>query len=63
MFDDGDLIAHGDSISGDGRYALIIQIDSAPSTQTGLYQFNYQATDNAGLSSAILNKPLYVKAP
>jgi Flp pilus assembly protein TadG len=63
MFDDGDLIAHGDSVAGDNRYSLIIQIDSTPATQTGTFQFNFQATDNRGLSSAILNKPLYVKAP
>lgn len=63
MFDDGDLVAHGDSVAGDSRYGLIIQIDSSPTTQTGVYQFNYQAIDNRGLSSAILNKPLYVKAP
>lgn len=63
MFDDGDLTVHGDSIAGDGRYSLIIGIDSNPVTQIGTYQFNYQATDNSGLSSGILNKPLFVKNP
>lgn len=61
MFDDGELIAHGDSVAGDGRFSLIVRI--FPTNDLGLYQFNYQATDNRGLSSAILNKPLYVKAP
>lgn len=63
MYDDGDLAVHGDSIAGDGRYSLVIGINSSPETQIGTYQFNYQATDNTGLNSAILNKPLYVKAP
>ena len=63
MFDDGDFAAHGDSVAGDGRYSLVIGINSLPDTQIGTYQFNYQATDNVGLTSAILNKPLYVKSP
>jgi hypothetical protein len=61
MFDDGDLVAHGDSVAGDGRFSLIIKI--TPGVSLGTYQFNYQATDNRGLSSAILNKPVYVKNP
>lgn len=61
MFDDGDLLAHGDSVAGDGRYSLIVKILST--NLTGTYQFNYQATDNTGLTSAVLNKPLFVKAP
>jgi len=61
MFDDGDLLAHGDSIAGDGRYSLIVRI--FPTNDLGSYQFKYQATDNAGLSSAILNKPIYVRNP
>lgn len=63
MYDDGDLIAHGDSVAGDTRYSVIVKITSDPTVQVGLYQFNYQATDNGGLISAILNKPLFVKAP
>lgn len=61
MFDDGDLIAHGDSVAGDGRYSIIIRFPSIASL--GTYQFNYQATDNRGLSSIILNKPVYVRNP
>ncbi len=61
MFDDGDLLAHGDSIAGDGRFSLIIRFPS--SANLGTYQFNYQATDNRGLSSTILNKPVYVRNP
>ncbi|MBS1491888.1 MAG: hypothetical protein JST55_00175 [Bacteroidetes bacterium] len=61
MYDDGDLLAHGDTVAGDGRYSLIIRIP--PSALIGTYQFKYQASDNSGLNSAILNKPLYVKAP
>jgi hypothetical protein len=61
MYDDGDLAIHGDSVAGDKRYSRIIFID--PTNQLGTYQFKYQATDNAGLNSAILNKPLYVKSP
>ncbi len=63
MFDDGDLIAHGDSVAGDGRFSRIVIIDSSPATLTGTYQFNYQATDNTGLSSAVLNKPVFVRNP
>lgn len=61
MFDDGNLIAHGDSVAGDGRFSVIAGI--AFNNLLGTYQFNYQATDNAGLNSAILNKPVYVRTP
>ncbi len=61
MFDDGDLVLHGDSIAGDGRYSIIAGIGST--NLLGTYQFNYQATDNRGLSSAILNKPVFVRNP
>lgn len=61
MFDDGDLIAHGDSVAGDGRFSLIIRFPST--ANLGTYQFNYQAIDNRGLSSAILNKPVFVRNP
>lgn len=53
MFDDGDIVAHGDSVAGDKRFSLIIQV---PSTQTtvGWYTFKYQAEDNSGLYSSQL---------
>jgi hypothetical protein len=61
MYDDGDLIVHGDSIAGDGRFSLIVGIDS--SNDLGQYKFNYQATDNRGLLSDTLTKFLFVKNP
>jgi len=61
MFDDGDLIVHGDSVAGDGRFSVIAGISSV--NLLGTYQFNYQATDNTGLSSIILNRQVFVKAP
>lgn len=53
MFDDGDISAHGDSVAGDGRYSLIIRIESTQTT-IGWYTFKYQAEDNSGLLSSQL---------
>lgn len=61
MYDDGDLTVHGDSVAGDGRFSVIAGI--ASNNLLGTYQFNYQASDNAGLNSLILNKPVYVRTP
>jgi len=50
MFDDGNILLHGDTVAGDSRYSLIIGI---PSNQTtlGYFKFIYQSRDNANLLS------------
>jgi hypothetical protein len=53
MYDDGDLAQHGDSVAGDKRYSLIIQVQSTQTT-TGWFTFKYQAEDNSGLLSSQL---------
>jgi hypothetical protein len=53
MYDDGDLINHGDTTAADGKFSLKIQISSAQTT-TGWYTFKYQAEDNSGLLSSQL---------
>jgi hypothetical protein len=50
MYDDGNIPEHGDSVAGDGRFSLIIQITSTQTT-VGWYTFKYQAEDNSGLLS------------
>ena len=50
MYDDGNILVHGDSVAGDGRFSLTIQI---PATQTtfGYFKFVYQAEDNSNALS------------
>lgn len=50
MYDDGDIINHGDTTAADGKFSLIIKIESTQTT-TGWYTFKYQAEDNSGLHS------------
>lgn len=50
MYDDGNILEHGDSTALDGKFSLIIQVPSTQTT-TGWYTFKYQAEDNSGLLS------------
>jgi hypothetical protein len=62
MYDDGNIEDHGDTVAGDGRFSLKIQI---PSTQTtiGWFTFKYQAEDNSGLLSNQLIGRIYIYRP
>ena len=46
MYDDGDLVVHGDSVAHDATYSRIVSIDA--STATGIRQFQFSVTDRAG---------------
>lgn len=45
MYDDGDLVVHGDSTRGDGVYSRIVSID--PGTSTGRKEFHFFVVDKA----------------
>jgi hypothetical protein len=62
MYDDGNIIEHGDTTARDGRFSLIIQITSAQTT-IGWYTFKYQAEDNSGLLSNQLIGRIYIYRP
>ncbi len=62
MYDDGNLLEHGDTVANDGRFSLIIQITSAQTT-VGWYTFKYQAEDNSGLLSNQLIGRIYIYRP
>jgi len=51
MYDDGNILEHGDTTAGDGKFSLIIQVLSTQTT-TGWYTFKYQAEDKSGLLSS-----------
>ncbi|MEO8665199.1 MAG: hypothetical protein ABI462_06860 [Ignavibacteria bacterium] len=59
MFDDGNISVHGDTVAGDGRYSLKIEISSAQTT-LGYFKFNYQAQDNSNLLSNIIRDSINV---
>jgi hypothetical protein len=46
LFDDGNTIANGDLVAGDGIYSLLIQVDA--SNEKGTYRFEFQAEDRGG---------------
>jgi hypothetical protein len=46
LFDDGNTIANGDLVAGDGIYSLLIQVDA--SNEIGTYRFEFQAEDRGG---------------
>jgi len=58
MFDDG-AASHGDVRAGDGTYSLTISLP--PSTQPGVYRFEFQAFDRSNAASAILIHRITVK--
>lgn len=53
LFDDGDLIAHGDTTEGDSVYSRIVEI--WPSNMLGLYQFYFRGEDKAGNQSELID--------
>lgn len=59
MFDDGDIVAHGDQMAGDGIYSLLIQITST--NAKGAYRLEFQAKDRGGKLSNIINHPLLIQ--
>jgi hypothetical protein len=46
MYDDGDLVTHGDSVAHDGTYSRTLSIDATTTPGTKLFQFS--ATDRSG---------------
>ena len=46
MYDDGNLVLHGDSVASDGTYARILTIDA--STTPGTKEFRFSVVDRAG---------------
>jgi len=62
MFDDGNIADHGDTVAGDGRFSLKIQIASTQTT-FGWFTFKYQAEDNSGLLSNVLIGRIYIYRP
>lgn len=59
MYDDGNLLAHGDLIANDGTYSRIIILP--PGTTKGIYRFDFQAMDKKGESSNIITHNIEVK--
>ncbi len=59
MFDDGNSFDHGDQISGDGIYSLLIQISN--SNTKGTYRFEFRAKDRGGKLSNIINHSLLIQ--
>lgn len=59
MFDDGNISVHGDTLAGDGRYSLKIEISSMQTT-LGFFKFNYQAQDRSNLLSNIIRDSINV---
>lgn len=53
LFDDGDLIAHGDTTEGDSVYTRIVEI--WPSNMLGLYRFHFRGEDKAGNQSELID--------
>jgi hypothetical protein len=49
LFDDGNVMDHGDLVAGDGIYSLLIQVDGT--NQKGTYRFEFQAVDRSGETS------------
>lgn len=46
MYDDGDVIQHGDAVAGDGIYSRTIVI--SPQNDLGVYRFDFYAEDRSG---------------
>jgi hypothetical protein len=58
LFDDGNLIDHGDETAGDGIYSLLIKIE--PHNMKGTYQFEFQARDRRKEYSNKITHPIVV---
>ncbi len=59
MYDDGNIIDHGDQAAGDGIYSLLIQITSA--NAKGTYRLEFRAKDRGGKLSNIINHSLLIQ--
>lgn len=59
MFDDGNIVDHGDQVAGDGIYSLIIQI--TPANTKGTYRFEFAAKDRSGGISNIINHSVVIQ--
>lgn len=59
MYDDGNLLAHGDLTANDGTYSRIIILP--PGTTKGIYRFDFQAMDKKGELSNIITHYIEVK--
>ncbi len=53
LFDDGDLIANGDTTEGDSVYSRIVEI--WPSNLLGLYRFYFRGEDKTGNQSELID--------
>lgn len=62
MYDDGDIVNHGDTTAGDGKFSLIIRIESTQTT-VGWFTFKYQSEDNSGLLSNQVIGRIYIYRP
>lgn len=58
MYDDGDILAHGDTTVNDSKFSLIIGIP--PNTATGYYKFIFNATDRSNSLSNTIIDSIYV---
>jgi hypothetical protein len=58
LFDDGDILAHGDSVAGDGRYSFIFQLSQPqpPIDTTETREFRFWARDIVGALSDSLSR-------
>src|SRR5690606_11564403 len=60
MFDDGNILLHGDTTAMDSRFSLIVAIPfNTP--LTGYYTFKYQARDRSGILSPQLIDSIFVR--
>lgn len=59
MFDDGNIVDHGDQVAGDGIYSLLIQI--TPANTKGTYRFEFAAKDRGGDISNIINHSVVIQ--
>ena len=59
LFDDGNVLDHGDQTAGDGIYSLLIQITSA--NAKGTYRLEFRAKDRGGKFSNIINHSLLIQ--
>lgn len=61
LYDDGNLLAHGDTTAGDGKYSLIVKIKPNPSdTSIGFFRFEFRAKDRSFAVSNTLIDSIYV---
>jgi len=59
MFDDGNIVANGDLVKGDGTYSRIIILP--PGTTKGKYRFDFQAIDKSNELSNVISHFMVLK--